>query len=476
MKTLEITSLIGCPRRCDYCPQDKLSGRYECKRIMSLEDFKLYLNNVSKDVRIDFSGFVENFANPECIKMIEHASEQGYEIAIYTTLLNFTDEIIKRLEKIEFKIFCVHLKKNTKKELIKKIRNSKIKASFVSVGDDNQEDEKFIKIDKISRAGNLYEVEEKEGELECSRSDFYGNVLLPNGDVYLCCMDYGLEHKLGNLKETKYEDLKRDKSYSLCRKCDNSKIKNMISIIAVNWNTKDWCDLLIDSIKRNSIKDKNDKLIHEIIIVDNSGEITRDDVKVIKTEKNLGHGGGMDLGVKEASNDYILALDIDSHILREGWEEELLSEYKLTSKPNKETKLVAAQGGVLKPFRPCVMFFRKEYFIENNFSFSAVPVKDNFSLDVGVFFGLKTLHSGYNVAPLRVGEKYYQGVWGDTYLLNGKPTFYHNWYGSRFTGRDEVDGRKVEDFKIAKDNLFSQYEERNKIRQSEEDSNSNNSV
>lgn len=457
MRTIEITSVIGCPNRCPYCPQDKLISRYEGKKVMSLEDYKLYLNNVPKNVRIDFSGFVENFVNPECIEMIEYASKQGYKIAIYTTLLNFTDDIIKRLEKLEFEIFCVHIKKKTKKELLDKIKKSKIKASYISVGDDTQEVERLNNIKVISRAGNLYKMKEKKGKLKCSRSDFQANVLLPNGDVYLCCMDYGLEHKMGNLKETHYDNLKREMSYSLCRKCEYSKNINMISIVAVNWNTRDWCDLLIDSIKRNSNGD------HEIIIVDNSWEIDTLNAKVVKTGGNLGHAGGLDLGIKEASGDFILVLDIDSHILRSGWEDDLMNAYN----SNPQNRIVAAQGGALKPFRPCVMFFEKKYFIDNNFSFSAVPIKE-MALDVGIYFAMKTLHSGFKIAPLEVGKKYYEDVWGDTYFLNGKPTFYHNWYSSRFTGRKEVDGRKVEDFKKAEANLFRQYYEKN--------SNSNNSV
>jgi hypothetical protein len=219
MRTLEITSLIYCPVRCGYCPQNKLSRVYSGKRIMSLDDFKIYLENVPKDVRIDFSGFVENFANPECLEMIEYANEKGYKIAIYTTLFNFNNDIIKRLEKIDFDIFCIHIKKTTDKKILSKIKKSKIKASYLSVGKDTMEIENLNNIKEISRAGNLYDVKPKEGNFKCSRSHFSANVLLPNGDVYLCCMDYGLEHKLGNLKETHYNDLKRDKSYSLCNKC-----------------------------------------------------------------------------------------------------------------------------------------------------------------------------------------------------------------------------------------------------------------
>ena len=30
------------------------------------------------------------------------------------------------------------------------------------------------------------------------------SVLLPNGDVVLCCMDYSIKHKVGNLLEQEY--------------------------------------------------------------------------------------------------------------------------------------------------------------------------------------------------------------------------------------------------------------------------------
>ena len=33
------------------------------------------------------------------------------------------------------------------------------------------------------------------------------NVLLPNGDVVLCCMDFGMQHVLGNLKRQSYEEI-----------------------------------------------------------------------------------------------------------------------------------------------------------------------------------------------------------------------------------------------------------------------------
>ena len=59
------------------------------------------------------------------------------------------------------------------------------------------------------------------------------NVLLPNGEVVLCCMDFGLRHVLGNLQNNTYEEIinsdtrrkilegmaKGDVRNTLCRNC-----------------------------------------------------------------------------------------------------------------------------------------------------------------------------------------------------------------------------------------------------------------
>ena len=61
----------------------------------------------------------------------------------------------------------------------------------------------------------------------------FSNVLLPNGDVQLCAMDYGLRHTLGNLFRESYssivngpvlakvfDELDRSASDILCRECE----------------------------------------------------------------------------------------------------------------------------------------------------------------------------------------------------------------------------------------------------------------
>jgi hypothetical protein len=79
-----------------------------------------------------------------------------------------------------------------------------------------------------SRAGNLdrddviWVRREKISTCGCQER-LYHNVLLPNGDVTLCCMDYSLKHLLGNLYERSYEEIiPEDRTaFELCKYCEN---------------------------------------------------------------------------------------------------------------------------------------------------------------------------------------------------------------------------------------------------------------
>ena len=70
LPSMEITTVIGCRVQCDFCPQSLLMNRYEKKNdveeitwgkpiVMSFEAFKICVDKLPLDVRIDFSGFAE---------------------------------------------------------------------------------------------------------------------------------------------------------------------------------------------------------------------------------------------------------------------------------------------------------------------------------------------------------------------------------------------------------------------------------
>ena len=70
MSSLEITTLIGCPLACTFCPQDSLAQSYGTgnERMLTLDKFKQIITKLPPHVRIDFSGMAEPFVNPQCIR------------------------------------------------------------------------------------------------------------------------------------------------------------------------------------------------------------------------------------------------------------------------------------------------------------------------------------------------------------------------------------------------------------------------
>ena len=116
MNTLEITTQIGCPLMCTFCPQDKLRQAYTSpEKKMSLATFTTALSKLPKNVIIVFAGYTEPWANNLCNDFVDLALSQGFDISIYTTLYNIDsvqcDRLVELLEKYatQVKQFWVHL-------------------------------------------------------------------------------------------------------------------------------------------------------------------------------------------------------------------------------------------------------------------------------------------------------------------------------------------------------------------------------
>ncbi len=238
---LEITTVIGCKNMCSYCPQKTLLNAYkDGVRIMSFDTFKQCIDKVPLDSDIHFTGMAEPFLNQDCFKMIEYTHQRGHEIMVSTTLVGLKDKDIVALEKISFKSFWVHLPSSDTNtpidddylKRLKELSESKINVTYIY--HKNLHPKINLPATKSllnSRAGNLNgRPRRKRGEIACKRVQ---PVLLPNGDVVLCCMDYGLKHILGNLLRDNYEDLflgseyqkilkgwKNPKIDILCRNCE----------------------------------------------------------------------------------------------------------------------------------------------------------------------------------------------------------------------------------------------------------------
>ncbi len=271
MPHLEISPLIGCKVQCDFCPQSLLMNRYKEKEnideitfgkpvLMTFEIFKKCIDKVPINVDIHFSGFTEAWLNPECTKMLLYAYNKGHRINVFTTMVSMSTNDIEIFKHIPFQKFQVHLADTQKiakivvnnhyLEVLKKLVSSKIHhLSFMSMGDVPKVIQKTVGINfppnfMHDRAGNCENgtiTLRKSGPLVCSKANSNGkntldqNVLLPNGDVCLCCMDYGMEYVIGNLLEMDYyslfetdrfkeiqEKISSEDSDIMCRTCSAS--------------------------------------------------------------------------------------------------------------------------------------------------------------------------------------------------------------------------------------------------------------
>lgn len=264
----EFTLAIGCKLDCHYCPQEKLIRRYvdlygKNNLFMSFNTFIKCLEKFEYGAVISFAGMVEPFHNKDCAKMIRYAYDQGFKILLSTTLVGASEDDFELLKDVRFEDIQLHIpdKKGNSKFVISKEYLSifsKFHDYFLSNGhlvyschgEIHDEIKPYLSNDVIcssamlNRAGNLefedLRVYNHEGRIMCSNSTVqnisgWSPSILPNGTILLCCMDYGMEHILGNLATQEWSEISNGKEYMrfkhglqdesiplLCRKCPSA--------------------------------------------------------------------------------------------------------------------------------------------------------------------------------------------------------------------------------------------------------------
>jgi len=236
MAVMDITTNIGCPVNCVYCLQELVMrsyGKTGGPLMMPFDTFKRCIDKIPQDVIISFAGMSEPWANPECTKMLLYAYDKGHKIEVSTTLTCESLEDLDRIKHIPFHLFRVHVPSNDPDERIrpdesylgriKKVLETDIGARFHYHGPELHESLRPFIADAervLIASRSVNDVPKREGTapirrlfaIACSLGLRF-NELLPNGDVYLCCEDYGLKHKLGNLLEADYGDLFKSGEY-----------------------------------------------------------------------------------------------------------------------------------------------------------------------------------------------------------------------------------------------------------------------
>lgn len=281
MAVLELTLMAGCPLKCTFCPQDQLRSAYgkSSVKYMSLETLGVILAKVPRHVRIDFSGMAEPWANPLATRMLQTVLEDGRRVAVYTTLYGMsvedsrviTEDLLPR-HKDQIDIVCLHLPDATgnmrgfkpskayrnvlrnfaamarrgtfppgKMSAMTMDRSGRLHPELQDLlpglpGWNGHSRAGSLPADQIAKTGAVMPARH-EFPLMCASTPFYDhNVVLPNGDVVLCCMDYALKHVIGNLLTGSYWDLfgsaelarirtenqkPEHSKCSICKQCDN---------------------------------------------------------------------------------------------------------------------------------------------------------------------------------------------------------------------------------------------------------------
>lgn len=222
--------------------------------------------------------------------MVLYAHEKGHRISIYTTAVGMQPEDVYRLKDIPyagepFEItdplyeelngnFCLHLpdselvanhpiNKNyietiaAFKEVHKDIQNFTVMCMGNRVHESVRHLFPTADIPKFwNRAGNLRKEKVLKRELALSWSKvlnsvvhqepmtcgcnehLYHGILLPNGDISLCCQDYALEHIIGNLYTQSFDEImpKPETCFELCKSCHMARIPMIIGEPIVEWN------------------------------------------------------------------------------------------------------------------------------------------------------------------------------------------------------------------------------------------------
>lgn len=259
---VEITTKVGCPLNCRACPQKLFVSRYtggagmpeegDAKArpmMMTMETFRTCVDKLPPDTQIDFSGFVEPQLNPAFVDMVLYAQASGRRVTLFSTLVGMTRESYERIREVPFVNMVLH------------IPDRDLNSRFVLSPEYMELAELVIRdamtgrfhIDKYSchgpvhpclaeivaqsgiyvddnlhdRAGNVGEDGvlslQHKGKIRCSSGPALDrNVLMPDGTVVLCGMDFGMEHVLGNLLTQDYAEIMASPVLTRLRSCMQS--------------------------------------------------------------------------------------------------------------------------------------------------------------------------------------------------------------------------------------------------------------
>lgn len=267
---IEITLTSACNVMCSYCPQTNYIKAFKAlnpdvnftkeNRNMTFENFKKIVKNINHHVKkIYFTGFTEPMQNPFWYDCVNYSLNLGYEVFFNTTLIGARRDDIDKLLTLQIPV-RVHLTDSRKKinpvyyELLDKNYKGSIHFDYFTQegamlysgasktqGDINSRSDNIENIKTATHTGKVY----------CNEFRQFSNVVLPDGNVAVCCSDFSLKHIFGNLLQQKLSEIHNSEKtqnfiyqmlsshHSFCNNCEyavaienpKSQIYNMLKVI-----------------------------------------------------------------------------------------------------------------------------------------------------------------------------------------------------------------------------------------------------
>lgn len=193
---------------------------------MTFETFAAALANTPNDLAVSFAGYAEPYLNRECSRMVAHAHANGRRVQMYTTGVGMTDADVDTLIAVQPSPCVLHLPDAGGDMKAKVTPEYAARMSRLALGVRGCRTVCYgqwhplligLKAYEVgyglhSRAGNVTHLPQvrNRGALKCrSAPGLDENVLLPDGSVALCCQCWRLEHMIGSLLESTWEELHR---------------------------------------------------------------------------------------------------------------------------------------------------------------------------------------------------------------------------------------------------------------------------
>lgn len=247
---IEVSAIANCPMRCDYCAQDKLQEAYKGPKEITLELFEKCLDNLIPGDAVYFAGFVESCIHPQFMELLRMTLARGHRCRIYTTGRGLNVQQAREIAHMDLEKIVLHLpdagghlRANPLTVPVLDILATHRNASCMTMDNEPHDEVAHLwaRLERgygamQNRAGNTELVQlqthSHKGPIKCGVAPTLDHpVLLPSGEISLCCMDYSLKHIVGNLAETplvdilrgpaiqKIQQLQQNGGDVLCRQC-----------------------------------------------------------------------------------------------------------------------------------------------------------------------------------------------------------------------------------------------------------------